>query len=50
MFDAAVLLAVKVVVVRWGGARLGRLLPLIGSGLLALLVVWATSALIVLGG
>jgi hypothetical protein len=45
------LLVAKVVVVRSGGARLGRLLPVIGTGLLGLLIVlWATSALIVLGG
>ncbi|WP_448626052.1 DUF6529 family protein [Geodermatophilus sp. URMC 64] len=45
------LLLAKVAVVRWGGPRLGRLLPLLGTALLALLIVlWATSARLVLGG
>ena len=38
-------LAVKVGVVRWGGRRLGRVLPVIGLTVFALLMLtWATSA------
>jgi hypothetical protein len=44
-------IVVKVSVVRWGGRRFGRFLPLLGSCVFALfVVVWATSAAFVLGG
>jgi Family of unknown function (DUF6529) len=38
-------LAIKVAVVRWGGLTLGRLLPLLGLTVFALLTIaWATTA------
>jgi Family of unknown function (DUF6529) len=38
-------IGVKVALVRWGGDRLGRLLPVVGLTLFALLTIaWATSA------
>jgi len=44
-------IVVKVSVVRWGGRRFGRFLPVLGSCVFALfVVVWATSAAFVLGG
>jgi hypothetical protein len=46
-----VVLAVKVMVVRFGGNRLSRVLPYLGSSVLLLLVgSWATSSLFFLGG
>ena len=46
-----VVLAIKVLVVRFGGKRLSRLLPYFGAGVLALLVgSWATSSMFFLRG